>query len=163
MSDMEWQSYRSAWKIRGMREPVFQEKGLPCPFSSPEESQAHRTASTPLVPDPPGPAAPPARERAASLIRRLNIAGVCSLSRRLMAVERARVLGRQPVDLRTYSLEQEARRWREGRAIPPATADLPLRGSPGPGGSGMTGKSPEATGGLGMMGKSLEAMGGLGT
>jgi len=47
--------------------------------------------------------------------RRVNMAGVCALSRRLMAIERARALGRKPVDLRAYALEQAGRRWAEGR------------------------------------------------
>lgn len=40
--------------------------------------------------------------------RRLNVGGLSALSRRLMAVERARVLGRKPVDLRMWALEQAA-------------------------------------------------------
>lgn len=40
--------------------------------------------------------------------RRLNLAGVSALSRRLMAVERARVLGRKPFDVRMWALEQAA-------------------------------------------------------
>lgn len=48
--------------------------------------------------------------------RRVNMAGVCALSRRLMAIERARALGRKPVDLRAYALEQAGRRWAEERA-----------------------------------------------
>ena len=36
----------------------------------------------------------------AIVTRRVNMAGVCALSRRLMAIERARALGRKPVDLR---------------------------------------------------------------
>lgn len=47
---------------------------------------------------------------------RVNMAGVCALSRRLMAIERARALGRKPVDLRAYALEQAGRRWAEERA-----------------------------------------------
>jgi len=47
---------------------------------------------------------------------RVNIAGVCALSRRLMAIERARMLGRKPVDPHTWALELEARRWAEERA-----------------------------------------------
>jgi hypothetical protein len=42
---------------------------------------------------------------------RMNVAGVCVLSRRLMAIERARVLGRKPVDAHAMALELEARRW----------------------------------------------------
>lgn len=57
----------------------------------------------------------PRREKrtATTVTRRLNMAGVCALSRRLMAIERARALGRKPVDLRVWALEQAARRWAE--------------------------------------------------
>ena len=60
----------------------------------------------------------PRREKriATTVTGRVNIAGVCALSRRLMAIERARVLGRKPVDLRAYTLEQVGRRWAEERA-----------------------------------------------
>ena len=59
----------------------------------------------------------PRREKSIStLTGRVNIAGVCALSRRLMAIERARVLGRKLVDLRTWALEQAGRRWAEERA-----------------------------------------------
>lgn len=44
---------------------------------------------------------------------RVNMAGVCALSRRLMAIERARALGRVPADRRTWALEQAGRRWAE--------------------------------------------------
>jgi len=47
---------------------------------------------------------------------RVNAAGVGALSRRLMAIERGRALGRKPLDLRAYTLEQAARRWAEERA-----------------------------------------------
>ena len=47
---------------------------------------------------------------------RMNLAGVCTLSRRLMAIERARMLGRKPVDIGALALELEARRWAGGRA-----------------------------------------------
>jgi len=47
---------------------------------------------------------------------RINMAGVCALSRRLMAIERARALGRKPVDFGAFALELEARRWVRGRA-----------------------------------------------
>jgi len=53
---------------------------------------------------------------AATVTRRVNMAGVCALSRRLMAMERARVLGRKPVDLGAWALEQAGRRWAEERA-----------------------------------------------
>ena len=59
------------------------------------------------------------KKRTATVVtRRVNIAGVCALSRRLMAIERARALGRKPVDLRAYALEQAGRRWAEERAMP---------------------------------------------
>ena len=51
------------------------------------------------------------RNMATTVAGRVNMAGVCALSRRLMAIERARVLGRKPVDLQTWALELEARRW----------------------------------------------------
>jgi hypothetical protein len=53
---------------------------------------------------------------AATVTRRVNMAGVCALSRRLMAMERARALGRKPIDLRAWALELEARHWTEERA-----------------------------------------------
>jgi len=57
------------------------------------------------------------KKRAATIVtRRVNMAGVCALSRRLMAIERARALGRKPVDLRAWALEQAGRRWAEERA-----------------------------------------------
>ncbi|MDP2954084.1 MAG: hypothetical protein Q8O76_12300 [Chloroflexota bacterium] len=46
---------------------------------------------------------------------RLNMGGVSALSRRLMAVERARALGRKPFDLRMWALEQAASVLAEGR------------------------------------------------
>lgn len=45
--------------------------------------------------------------------KRLNTAGIGALSRRLMAVEKARALGRKPLDLRLYTLEKEAEAWAE--------------------------------------------------
>jgi len=59
----------------------------------------------------------PRREKriATTVTGRVNIAGVCALSRRLMAIERARALGGKPVDLRAYALEQAGRSWAEGR------------------------------------------------
>ena len=56
------------------------------------------------------------KRTATTVTRRVNMAGVCALSRRLMALERARALGRKPVDLRAYALEQAGRRWAEERA-----------------------------------------------
>ncbi len=56
------------------------------------------------------------KRMATTVTRRVNMAGVCALSRRLMAIERARALGRKPVDLRAYALEQAGRRWAEERA-----------------------------------------------
>ena len=56
------------------------------------------------------------RNMATTVAGRVNMAGVCALSRRLMAIERARVLGRKPVDLGAYALEQASRRWAEERA-----------------------------------------------
>jgi len=53
---------------------------------------------------------------AKTVTRRVGMAGVCALSRRLMAIERGRALGRKPVDLRAYALEQAGRRWAEERA-----------------------------------------------
>ena len=47
---------------------------------------------------------------------KVNMAGICALSRRLMAIERARALGRKPVDVQARALELEARRWLRGRA-----------------------------------------------
>ena len=47
---------------------------------------------------------------------KVNMAGVCALSRRLMAIERARMLGRKLVNVQAQALELEARRWARGRA-----------------------------------------------
>lgn len=44
---------------------------------------------------------------------KVNVAGICNISRRLMAIEMARALGKKPLDLRAYVLEMEARRWTE--------------------------------------------------
>ena len=56
-------------------------------------------------------------KRTATIVtRRVNMAGVCALSRRLMAIERARALGRKPVDLKAWALEQAGKRWAEERA-----------------------------------------------
>jgi hypothetical protein len=56
------------------------------------------------------------RERRTATTRRGEIAKVCTLSRRLIAIERARALGRKPVDLRAWALELEARHWAEESA-----------------------------------------------
>ena len=56
------------------------------------------------------------KRAATTVTKRVNMAGVCALSRRLMAIERARALGRKPVDLEAYALEQAGRRWAEERA-----------------------------------------------
>lgn len=56
------------------------------------------------------------KRAATTVTKRVNMAGVCALSRRLMALERARALGRKPVDLGAYALEQAGRRWAEERA-----------------------------------------------
>jgi len=67
------------------------------PYSSPpEKGEGKRTATT--------------------VTKRVNMAGVCALSRRLMALERARALGRKPVDLGAWALEQAGRRWAEEKA-----------------------------------------------
>ena len=47
---------------------------------------------------------------------KVNMAGICALSRRLMAIERARALGKKPVDFGAFALELEARRWVRGKA-----------------------------------------------
>lgn len=49
-------------------------------------------------------------------VRRINLAGVGALSRRLMAVERARMRGKRLFDARWWALEEQARVWSEGRA-----------------------------------------------
>ena len=51
-----------------------------------------------------------------TVTRKANMTGVCALSRRLMAIEKARVLGRKPVDFGAFALELEAKRWTEGEA-----------------------------------------------
>jgi hypothetical protein len=57
----------------------------------------------------------PEREKMTTTTKRREIARVCTLSRRLIAIERARALGRKPVDHRALALELEARRWAEER------------------------------------------------
>ena len=57
----------------------------------------------------------PEREKMTTTTRRREIARVCTMSRRLIATERARVLGRKPIDHRACALELEARRWAEER------------------------------------------------
>jgi len=57
------------------------------------------------------------RNMATTAAGRINMAGVCALSRRLMAIEKARALGREPMDLEAWALELEARRWAEERAM----------------------------------------------
>ena len=56
------------------------------------------------------------RNMATTAAGRINMAGVCALSRRLMAIEKARALGRAPLDPRAWTLELEARRWVRERA-----------------------------------------------
>ena len=56
------------------------------------------------------------RNMATTAAGRINMAGVCALSRRLMARERARMLGKKPVDIQALALELEARRWIGERA-----------------------------------------------
>lgn len=56
------------------------------------------------------------KRAATTVTKRVNMAGVCALSRRLMALERTRALGKKPVDLGAYALEQAGRRWAEERA-----------------------------------------------
>ncbi len=58
----------------------------------------------------------PDRRTATVVTGKANTVGVCALSRRLMAMERARALGEKPMDLQSWALELEARRWREERA-----------------------------------------------
>lgn len=56
------------------------------------------------------------KRRAATIVTgRVNTAGICVLAVRVKAMERARALGRKPVDLRAYALEQAARRWAQKR------------------------------------------------
>jgi hypothetical protein len=56
------------------------------------------------------------KRTATTVTGRVGIAKVCTLSRRLIAIERARALGRKPVDLRAWALELEARHWAEESA-----------------------------------------------
>ena len=56
------------------------------------------------------------KSMARKVTSKVNMAGVCGLSRRLMAIERARMLGRKPVDVQAQALELEARRLAGGRA-----------------------------------------------
>ena len=53
---------------------------------------------------------------ATSRTGRANVAGICALSRRLIAIEKARVLGKKPVDVQAWALELETRRWIKERA-----------------------------------------------
>lgn len=52
---------------------------------------------------------------ARTVTRRVNVAGIGSMARRLMAIERARALGRKPLDYGALALELEARRWTEAK------------------------------------------------
>jgi len=56
------------------------------------------------------------KRTAKTVTGRGKMARVCTLSQRLIARERARALGRKPIDLRAWALELEARRWAEERA-----------------------------------------------
>ena len=56
------------------------------------------------------------RSAVTTVTGRVNMAGICALSRRLIAIERARALGRKPVDVQMWALELETRRWAEERA-----------------------------------------------
>ncbi len=62
---------------------------------------------------------------ARTVTTRVNATGVGSLARRLMAIERARALGRKPVDFEAWALEVEARRWAAERT----KGKLALRGA----------------------------------
>ena len=55
------------------------------------------------------------RNMATRVAGKVNMAGICALSRRLIAIERARVMGKKPVDVQALALEVEARRWSEAR------------------------------------------------
>jgi len=77
-------------------EPPEDEVGWRPYNSPPEKDEGKRTATT--------------------ATKIVNMSGVCALSRRLMAIEKARALGRKPVDLEAWALELEARRWAEERA-----------------------------------------------
>lgn len=57
----------------------------------------------------------PRQEMRTATTGRGEIAKVCTLSRRLIAIERARALGRKPVDHGAWALEQAGRRWAEER------------------------------------------------
>lgn len=48
---------------------------------------------------------------ARTVTRRANTAGLSTLARRLMAMERARALGRKPANAQALALELEVRRW----------------------------------------------------
>jgi hypothetical protein len=84
------------------------------------EKDGHRLLSRAVSDDelgwrfcPPWPKDERDRSRATA---RVNIPGISALSRRLMAIERARALGRQPVNMKAWALELEARRWIQERA-----------------------------------------------
>jgi len=57
------------------------------------------------------------KSMATKVTGKVNMAGICALSRRLMAIEKARALGRKPVDAHALALELEARHWAGGRAM----------------------------------------------
>ena len=53
---------------------------------------------------------------ATTVTKRVSATGVSALAQRLMALERARALGRKPLDAQAWVLELEARRWLVERA-----------------------------------------------
>jgi len=87
----------------------FQQVSLQLDGTKAEDELDWRPYSSPLEKD-------EDKRMATTVTKRVNMAGICALSRRLMAIERARALGRKPVDLEAWALELEARRWAEERA-----------------------------------------------
>jgi len=116
---VEWEKEREA-SARNLEEERFR---VPrdiemCPFS-PQQVLLRDDGTEPPPEDDTSwkPYSPQQEKRAATTVTdRVNMAGVCGLSRRLIALERARALGRKPVDVGAWALELEARRWTEERA-----------------------------------------------
>ena len=118
----EWEKEREARARKAEEERLrISRQGETCPFSLQEVSLQPDGIESPedevgWKPYGPGRGKEEKKGTATTVTRRVNMAGVCALSRRLMAIERARALGRKPVDLKAWALEQAGRRWAEERS-----------------------------------------------
>ena len=118
----EWEKEREARARKAEEERLRVSRPVEtCPFSFQQVSLQADGIEPPQdevdwKPYNPRPEKEEKKRAATTATRRVNMAGVCALSRRLMAIERARALGREPVDMRAHALEQAGRRWAEERA-----------------------------------------------